>query len=174
MIDPDDILRLRDLGILVAAQPSALATPEKDVDLLGAQRAARAYPYRSLLDAGIPLSFGSDMPGEASFDPLLGIHYTVNRSGVERITPAEALRAYTLGSAYAEFRESEKGSITAGKLADLAILSADPLSVPPESIKDVEVQMTILGGRIVYRRDDTSPAAIPGNDDPGRADSQKQ
>jgi hypothetical protein len=154
LIDPGDIPRLRDLGILVSAQPSALATPEKDADLLGSTRAGRAYPYRSLLDAGVHLSFGSDMPGEASFDPLLGMHYTVNRSGAERISPAEALRAYTLGSAYAEFQESEKGSITAGKLADLAVLSADPLSVPPESIKDVEVQTTILGGRIVYRRDE--------------------
>jgi predicted amidohydrolase YtcJ len=154
LIDPEDLPRLKELGILVSAQPSALATPEKDEDLLGPQRAARAYPYRSLLDAGVHLSFGSDMPGETSFDPLLGMHYTVNRSGIERISPAEALRAYTMGSAYAEFLESEKGSITAGKLADLAVLSADPLSVPAESIKDIEVQMTILGGRIVYRKDD--------------------
>jgi predicted amidohydrolase YtcJ len=154
LIDPEDIPRLKDLGILVSAQPSALGTPEKDVDLLGAERAVRAYPYKSLLDAGVHLSFGSDMPGEASFDPLLGMHYTVNRSGAERISPADALRAYTLGSAYAEFQESEKGSITTGKLADLAVLSADPLSVRPESIKDIEVQMTVLGGRIVYRKGD--------------------
>jgi predicted amidohydrolase YtcJ len=154
LIDPEDILRLKRLGILIAAQPSALGTPEKDADLLGTQRADRAYPYRSLLDAGVRLSFGSDMPGEASFDPLLGIHYTVNRSGPQRIEAAEALRTYTLGSAYAEFQESEKGSITAGKLADLAVLSADPLSVRPESIKDITVEMTILGGRIVYQRDD--------------------
>ena len=174
LIDPEDIPKLRDLGILVSAQPSALATPEKDVDLLGSQRAARAYPYRSLLDAGVHLSFGSDIPGEASFDPLLGMHYTVNRSGAQRISPAEALRAYTLGSAYAEFQESEKGSITAGKLADLAVLSTDPLSVPQESIKDVGVQMTILGGRIVYRRDETSVAAVPSSDDPWRIDFQKR
>jgi predicted amidohydrolase YtcJ len=166
LIDPEDLLRLRDLGILVAAQPSALATPQKDAAVLGSQRAARAYPYRSLLDAGVHLSFGSDMPGEASFDPLLGMHYTVNRSGAERISPAEALRAYTLGSAYAEFQESEKGSITAGKLADLAVLSADPLSADPKSIRDIEVQMTILGGRVVYRRDDASAKTIPSVDVP--------
>ena len=64
------------------------------------------------------------------------------------------------------FQESEKGSITAGKLADLAVLSADPLSVPPESIKDIEVQMTILGGRIVYRRDEPSTTTLPSTDDP--------
>jgi hypothetical protein len=164
LIDPEDIPRLGRLGILVAAQPSALGTPEKDVELLGAQRASRAYPYRSLLDAGVHLSFGSDMPGEASFDPLLGIHYTVNRPGPERIGAAEALRAYTLGSAYAEFQESQKGSITAGKLADLAVLSGDPLSVHPAAIKDIQVEMTILGGRIIYQKDKTRKEDTEKND----------
>jgi len=157
LIDPQDVPRLERLGILVAAQPSALGTPQKDEDLLGEERAGKAYPYRSLLDAGVHLSFGSDMPGEMSFDPLLGIHYTVNRSGPERISAAEALRAYTLGSAYAEFQESRKGSITPGKLADLAILSEDPLSAEPETIKDIEAVMTIVGGKIVYRKEGTWP-----------------
>jgi predicted amidohydrolase YtcJ len=152
LIDPADMARLAELGILVAAQPSALGTPEKDLDLLGEQRARRAYPYRSLLDAGVQLSFGSDMPGETSFDPLMGIHYTVNRSGSEHISAAEALRCYTLGSAYAEFQEDRKGSLRAGKLADLVVLSQDPLSVRPEMIKDIEVEMTIVGGRIVYSK----------------------
>jgi predicted amidohydrolase YtcJ len=109
LIDPHDIPRLRELGILVAAQPSALGTPEKEVRLLGTERARRAYPYRSLLDAGVQLSFGSDMPGELSFDPLLGIHYTVNRAG-------------------------------------------------PERIKDIQVVMTIAGGRIVYQKEDPWPS----------------
>lgn len=152
LIDSADIPRLAELGILVAAQPSALGTPQKDADLLGEQRADRAYPYRSLLDAGVHLSFGSDMPGEATFDPLLAIHYTVNRSGGQRISAAEALRCYTLESAYAEFQETEKGSITAGKLADLVILSEDLLSVRQEKIKDIEVEMTFVGGRIVYQK----------------------
>lgn len=157
LIALEDIQRFRDLGILVSAQPSALATPGKDIDLLGEERACRAYPYRSILDAGVHLSFGSDMPGEATFDPLLSIHYTVNRSGPERIDPGEALEAYTLGSAYAEFKEREKGSITAGKLADLAILSQDLLSIEPAKIKDTEVEMTIVGGRIVYQKEGAWP-----------------
>jgi predicted amidohydrolase YtcJ len=157
LIDPEDIPRLRDFGVLIAAQPQALGTPEKDEQLLGDERARRAYPYRSLLDAGVPLSFGSDMPAEISFDPLLGIHYTVNRSGPERITAAEALEAYTLGSAYAEFKESEKGSITAGKLADLVILSKDPLSEEPRRIRDIEVESTIVGGKIVYAKEGSWP-----------------
>jgi predicted amidohydrolase YtcJ len=158
LIDSEDIPRLRDLGVLLAAQPLALGTPEKDEQLLGDERARRAYPYRSLLDAGVPLSFGSDMPAEISFDPLLGIHYTVNRSGPERITAAEALEAYTLGSAYAEFKESEKGSITAGKLADLAILSKDPLSEEPKRIRDIEVESTVVGGKIVYVKEGAWPS----------------
>ncbi|UCF95913.1 MAG: amidohydrolase [Spirochaetaceae bacterium] len=157
LIDPRDIPRLAELGILVSAQPSALATPEKDVDLLGEERARRAYPYRSLLDAGVHLSFGSDMPGEASFNPLLGIHHAVNRSGPERISAAEALRCYTLGSAYAEFQESQKGSITSGKLADLTVLSENPLCIEPEAIKDIRVQMTIVGGKIVYQKEGVWP-----------------
>jgi len=93
----------------------------------------------------VHLSFGSDMPGEATFDLLLGIHYTVNRSGPERIAPKP------------ELREREKGSITAGKLADLVILSKDLLSVQPAKTKDIEVEMTIIGGRIVYQKEGAWP-----------------
>jgi predicted amidohydrolase YtcJ len=154
LIDPEDIPRLKELGILVSAQPSALGSPEKDAELLGKRRARRAYPYRSLLDAGVNLSFGSDMPGEATFDPLIGIHHAVNRSGPERIDVEEALRCYTLGSAYAEFQEQRKGSITPGKLADLAVLSQDPLSVDRQKIKDIRVDMSIVGGTIVYEKEE--------------------
>jgi len=153
LIDPADIPRLAELGILVAAQPTALAQPDKDQALLGPERARRAYPYRSLLDAGVRLSFGSDVPGEAHYQPLLAIHWAVNRPSPERITALEALACYTLGSAYAEFQEAEKGSIRAGKLADLAVLSADPTAVPPERIRDLKVDLTVVGGRVVYERD---------------------
>jgi predicted amidohydrolase YtcJ len=154
LIDSEDIPRLKELGILVSAQPSALGSPEKDADLLGRRRARRAYPYRSLLDAGVNLSFGSDMPGEATFAPLVGIHHAVNRSGPERIDVEEALRCYTLGSAYAEFQETRKGSITPGKLADLAVLSQDPLSVDRRKIEDIRVDMTIVAGKIVYEKEE--------------------
>jgi predicted amidohydrolase YtcJ len=155
LIAPEDIPRLRRLGVLVAAQPSALGSPKKDGELLGEQRARRAYCYRWLLDEGVSLSFGSDMPGEATFDPLLGIHYAVNREGPQAISALEALQCYTLGSAYAEGMEGEKGSIVAGKLGDFAVLSADPLEVPAGRIREVQVQMTIVGGRVVYRREET-------------------
>jgi predicted amidohydrolase YtcJ len=152
LIREEDIPRIRDLGILVAAQPSALISPEKDRVLLGNERALRAYPYRTLIDAGVRLSFGSDIPGERVLDPLHLIHMAVNREGDEAITPEEALRCYTAESAYAEFEEDRKGMIRPGMLADLTVLSANPLEVGKERIKDIEVEMTLVGARVVYDR----------------------
>ena len=151
LIDQADIRRIADLGILVCAQPPALVNPGKDGRLLGPSRAAAAYPYRSLLDAGAALSFGSDYPGESFFEPLRSIHLAVNREGPERITVEEALACYTRESAYAEFEEESKGSISPGKLADFVILSDDPLSVPREEIEKLQVTHTIVGGELVYQ-----------------------
>ena len=124
----------------------------KDRALLGEERARHAYPYRSILEAGISLSFGSDVPGESRFKPLELIHMAVNRPSEEKITPLQALTAYTIGSAKAEFMENEKGTLTPGKLADFAVLSEDPINCPPEKIKHIKVAMTVVGGRIVYNR----------------------
>ena len=151
LIEPEDLKRLADWGILLAVQPSALIDSQKDLKILGQKRAAGAYPYRSILRQGIPLSFGSDVPGESRFKPLELIHLAVNRNSDERITAFEALAAYTKGSAHAEFMEQEKGTLTAGKLADCVLLSEDPTRCPPERIQDITVEMTIVGGKIVFR-----------------------
>ena len=151
LVRPEDMPRLRELGVLVAAQPSALGTPEKDEALLGPDRALRAYPYRSLIDAGVELSFGSDIPGESSCDPIRSIHMAANREGTERISAQEALRCYTVGSAYAEFMEGRKGMLKAGMLADFVLLSQDITSVPSQRIGDTLVVETLVGGRSVYR-----------------------
>ena len=153
LIRDEDIPRIRDLGILIAAQPSALISPEKDRLLLGEERALKAYPYRSLLDAGVRLSFGSDIPGERALRPLHLIHMAVNREGDEAITAEEALRCYTAESAYAQFEEHRKGMLRPGMLADLAVLSDNPLEVPKENIENIRVETTIVGGRTVYTRD---------------------
>jgi predicted amidohydrolase YtcJ len=155
LVRREDIPRIRDLGILVAAQPTALGSPEKDLALLGRERALRAYPYRSLLDAGVHLSFGSDIPGESGCDPILSIHMAANREGPERISAEEALRCYTVGSAYAEFMEGRKGTLTSGMLADFVVLSSDITALPPERIGDTVVEETVVGGKTVYRRDST-------------------
>ncbi len=162
IIRPGDISRMKKLGMVAAVQPFALCNPGKDVTLLGADRARRAYPYKSLLKEGIVLSLGSDMPAEVDFRPMLNIYYAVTRKSMdgrqgplnagEALTVHEALRAYTLGSAYAEFMEKDKGSVSRGKLADFAVLDRDPFAVPAAALKDIQVVMTVSGGRVVYRR----------------------
>ena len=151
LMRPEEIKKIADLGIVVSAQPPALINPEKDRGLLGAERAAAAYPYRSLLDAGVVVSFGSDYPGEKFFDPIRSIHLAANRDGAERITAEEAVACFTRGSAYVEVQEESKGSVTPGKLADFVILSDDPCSIPPGEIEKLEVIQTIVGGKTVYK-----------------------
>lgn len=151
LVRRSDIIRMRELGLLAAVQPAALSSPEKDMKLIGPERARSAYPYRSFLEEGVPLSFGSDYPGEGLYAPLAGIALVVNREGEERLTAEQALRAYTEGSAYAEGREHEKGVIREGMYADLAVLSENPLEVPASRIAGIRVELTITGGRIVYR-----------------------
>ena len=150
LIRKEDMGRMADLGILVCAQPPALINPEKDRMILGEKRAARAYPYRSLIDTGVNLSFGSDYPGEAFYDPIRAIHLVVNRDGAEGISAHEALRCYTAGSAYAEKKEDVKGEISKGKYADFAVLSEDILTVPSPDIEKVRVVETIVDGKSVY------------------------
>jgi hypothetical protein len=160
LVAPGDLERMRSLGVVANIHPFALTSPTKDERLLGAERARRAYPYRSLIEAGVPVSCGSDIPAEVDYHPMLGIYYLVTRQNVEgtagplnsdeQLTPEQALHCYTMGSAYAEFAEGRKGSITPGKWADLAVLDANPITSYPERIKDIQVEMTIVGGRVVY------------------------
>jgi hypothetical protein len=113
-----------------------------------------------MLDAGAVLAFGSDWP-VAPLDPLLGIYAAVARATLDgrnpggwfpeqRLTVEEALRAYTWGSAYASFQEKVQGTISPGMLADVVVLSEDLFRVPPEKVKDARVEITIVGGRVVY------------------------
>ncbi|NNF00965.1 MAG: amidohydrolase family protein, partial [Pyrinomonadaceae bacterium] len=111
-------------------------------------------PYRSFLNADTKIAFGSDA-SITDFNPLFSIHAAVNRGSFEggvkqALTVEEAVRFYTIGSAYAEFQEEVKGSIKAGKLADVIILSDDIFSVPAERIRDAKVVLTIVDGKVVY------------------------
>ena len=100
------------------------------------------------------------MPGETEFNPLVAIQHAVTRAiqpgekpyyeQKQNLTPLEALSCYTLGSAYAEFMEKQKGSIAPGKLADFTVLSQDPTKVQKNRIKEIQIVMTIVGGKIVY------------------------
>ncbi len=118
------------------------------------------YAFRSLLDSGAVLAFGSDWD-VAPMDPLLGIYAAATRRTLDGKNPngwypeqkigvAEALRAYTYGSAYASFEEGAKGTIEPGKLADFAVLSGDILAIAPEKIERTKVSLTIFDGRVVY------------------------
>ncbi len=162
LVDRDDIKRMKQLGVIACIQPFSLCNPEKDVTILGLEQARTAYPFRTMLNAGIPISFGSDVPAEIECNPLLGIYYAVTRKDQtgsfgplnpeQCFTPYEALYCYTMGSAFGEMSENEKGSITKGKLADMTVLSDDLTNVKKENIKNIEVLLTIVGGKIVYEK----------------------
>jgi len=128
------------------------------------QRAELSYACKSLLDAGARLALGSDAPVE-SMDPLVGIHAAVTRQRAngepeggwypeQRLSMSEAVHGYTLGAAYASGTEHERGSISAGKLADLVVLSEDIFEVPPKNILDTHVVATVFDGRIVHGSED--------------------
>ena len=116
---------------------------------LGRERTTRMNPFASVIKNGVPLVFGSDcMP----FDPLYGIHSAVNAPyPLQRISPEQALKAYTIGGAYASFEEDKKGTLEAGKQADLIMLDGDPFN-EPTAINDMSVEMTIFDGAIVYEK----------------------
>lgn len=119
---------------------------------LGKERALLTNPYRSLIDAGAVLAGGSDS-NVTPMNPLLGIHAAVNRSNtMQRISVQEAVDMFTINGAYAVFKEEETGSVEVNKKADFVVLSADPFKVEPGCIKDIEVLMTIKGGKVVYEK----------------------
>ncbi|HEX8284729.1 MAG TPA: amidohydrolase [Pyrinomonadaceae bacterium] len=131
---------------------------------IGRERAKGTYAFRTLLDSGAVLAFGSDW-SVAPLDPVLGIYAAATRRTLDgknprgwvpeqKISVEEAVRAFTVGSAYAEFAEGVKGTITPGKLADLVILSEDIFKIDPAAIEKVRVRMTVVGGRVVYEKKD--------------------
>ena len=129
------------------------------LDCVGEKRLAKAFPFRTLLRNGVILAGGSDAPGYWPVDPLRDIGACVSRRmrwgevlvPEERISAAEAFAMHTTTAAYVGFEENDKGTLEVGKLADIAILAEDPFEVPPERIKDIPVEMTIVGGEVKYQ-----------------------
>ncbi|MFC7153918.1 amidohydrolase [Halomarina halobia] len=152
----DDLIeRLADLGVVASVQPNFLKWAREGglyEDRLGRERARETNRYRDLLDAGVPLAFGSDcMP----MDPLFGVQQAVTAPDErQRLTVTEALRAYTSGAAYAGFDEHRLGTVEVGALADLTALARSPWEVDPAAIADIEVTHTVVDGRVVYERGD--------------------
>ncbi len=156
-----DFERFAQLHVIASVQPyHAIDDGRFAESHIGHDRASRTYAFRTFLDHGVRLAFGTDWE-VAPLNPMLGLYAAVTRATLDgknpngwfpeqKLTVAESVEAYTMGSAYAEFQENEKGSITAGKLADMVLLSDDIFSIPPEKIREVKVLKTVVGGKLVY------------------------
>jgi predicted amidohydrolase YtcJ len=157
-----DFERFAQLHVIASMQPyHAIDDGRWAEKRLGRERMRYSYAWRSFLDHGVTLAFGTDWP-VAPLNPMLGLYAAVTRATLdgknpdgwvpeEKITLAEAVEAYTMGAAFAEFQEHEKGSIVPGKLADLIVLSQNIFHIKPETIRDVKVETTIVDGKVVYR-----------------------
>jgi len=158
---PGDIARFGRLGLIASVQPYHAYDDGCWAERrIGKTRARTTYAFRSLRDAGAVLAFGSDWT-VAPLDPIAGIFAAVTRETSdgkhpggwipeEKISVEEAVRGYTTGGAYAEFAEKDKGSIEAGKLADLTVLDKDLFALPPDRIREARVVLTVVGGKVVY------------------------
>ncbi len=148
--------RLRKLQPIVSVQPKVIESEFNvwsAVEHLGGTRAKMLFPVKTLLKQGVLVVGGSDCPMEP-LNPLLGIQSLVMRKPLpgERLTVEEALSLFTIDAAYSTMEEKEKGSIEEGKLADLSILSEDPVTAPTDEIAETAVEMTIVGGKVVYQK----------------------
>jgi predicted amidohydrolase YtcJ len=156
-----DIPRFASLGVVASMEPyHAIDDGRWAEKRIGRQRCQGTYAFRSLLDAKARLAFGSDWD-VAPLSPMLGVYAAVTRRTIDgrnpggwypgqKITVEEALRAYTAGAAYAAFEESEKGTLEPARLADFVVLSADPFAIAPEQVEKIEVDATVVGGRVVH------------------------
>jgi predicted amidohydrolase YtcJ len=159
IVSEDQFPLIKELGLAVSGQHHLYVAGPSLVNYWGADRAHRVTPVRSYLDAGIPVSLGSDSP-VVPYPPLWILYHFITRDTIsagimgdhQRLSREEALRAMSRGYAYLTFEEGLKGSIEPGKLADLVVLPEDILTCSPERIRDMDVSMTIVGGEIVYRR----------------------
>ena len=150
-ITPDLIGSCRELGVVVVQNPIHFSTRDVVLPHFGAARIDRLFPFRSLLDAGIPLALGSDgPPGPTS--PFVNILFATTdpMRPQEAITREQAVIAYTRTAAHAEFTEKDKGTLEPGKLADLAVLSQDIFKVSAADLPKTESVLTLVGGKVVY------------------------
>jgi predicted amidohydrolase YtcJ len=156
-----DFDRFAQLHVIASVQPYHAIDDGRFVESrIGHDRASRSWALRTFLDHKVSLAFGTDWD-VAPLNPMLTIYAAVTRATLDgkhpdgwfaeqKLTVPEAVEAYTTGSAYAEFQEKEKGSITRGKLADMVLLSDDIFTIDPVKIRDVTILKTIAGGRVVW------------------------
>lgn len=156
---PEQTQRIKDLGVVVSTQPQFLRTGGDGwIELFGQERGRRAIVTREWLEAGIPVALGSDAPSTPWYTPQITLFGAMTRITAsnnfyepdQALTIQEALRAHTMGSAYAGHEEAIKGSIEVGKMADLAVWSQDPYTAPVRGFWEIPIDMTFVGGQSVY------------------------
>lgn len=163
-IAPSDIPRFATLGVIASMQPYHEMDDGRWAErVIGHERSKTTYAFKSILDAGARLAFGSDW-SVAPPTPIEGIFGAVTRETLDgkhpggwipeqKISVEDALRAYTSGSAYASFEENIKGTLEPNKLADFVLIDRDLTRIPPAQIRDARIMMTVVGGRVVYARE---------------------
>jgi predicted amidohydrolase YtcJ len=167
-----DFGRFAQLHVIASVQPYQAIDDGRWAEArIGPDRAGRTYAFRTFLQHGVRLAFGTDWP-VAPLDPILTLYAAVTRATLDgknpqgwypeqKLSVQESIAAYTIGSAYAEFQEQEKGSIETGKLADMVLLSQDVLTIAPAAIRDTQVLKTFLGGVEIYDSATAAPPARP-------------
>jgi len=162
VINTDKALqRQKDLGVVISTQPTLLtAFGDAMLRVFGEERTLRAIPTRTWLDMGVPLALSSDAPSMPWWDPQSTLFASIVRATLtekpispeQAMTMEEAMYAHTMGGAYADFAEKRKGSLEAGKLADLIVWHDDPYTVPePMAILDLTIDLTMVGGKVVHQ-----------------------
>jgi len=162
-VRPEDIPLFRKFNVIVSAQPYHVIEDGAWAESrIGRERVSSSFTFRSFIDAGVTLCFGSDWT-VAPLDAIAGIYAAVTRRTLDgknpdgwipaqKLTVDEAVRCYTINNAYAAFEEHEKGTLEPGKLADLVVVSRDLYSLDPSELRDAVVDMTIVDGNVVYER----------------------
>src|SRR4029079_3601754 len=158
LINDDLVRRIKTLGAIPAMFTSYAYYNTDKFPFYGEDLMKRSMAFGPMLDAGIPVTAGSDFP-PGPFAPLMGMQGMVTRTGWDgttwganqRITVDDALKGNTLNGAYASHEEDVKGSIAVGKLADFVVLADDPHTVDPSKIKDIQIVQTVVGGTTVYQ-----------------------
>jgi predicted amidohydrolase YtcJ len=167
VVSPGAFERFAQLGVIASMQPSHLLTDMAWAKArLGPERAKRAYAWKSFVDQGVTLAFGTDYPVE-SISPFRGLYAAITRQNVEgtqtfepqeKLTINQAIFAYTQASAFAEFREKTKGRLEPGYLADMVVLDRDITKVSPQEVLHMQVLRTVVGGKTVYQAASGPPA----------------
>ncbi|RPI72263.1 MAG: amidohydrolase, partial [Ignavibacteriales bacterium] len=159
----EDIPRFREIGVIASVQPYHAIDDGVWAEKRIGDRIKYTYPFAAFLDFGVNVCFGTDWP-VAPLNPMLGIYAAVTRRTLDdknpdgwipeqKISVWDAIKCYTINSAYAAYEENIKGSIEVGKLADMVVLSDDILKIDPVKIKDVTVEMTIFDGEVIYKKE---------------------